>query len=247
MSHMKENPYAAGNWGSGFAASADEWERTTFIRRTYTHLALAVAVFIAIEMVIFNAVPQNDLFRMAQWMTSGFNWAIVLGAFMVVSMLASRWASSSTSLGVQYAGLFTYVVVEAIIFIPLLLVAQKVGGDQNTNLIGMAGIMTGVVFGGLTVLVFLTGADFSFLGKFLALGGLIAMGYIFGGIFFGYGFGQVFMALMVALASGYILYQTSNIMHHYRTDQYVAAALALFASVALLFWYILQLVMASRD
>jgi FtsH-binding integral membrane protein len=52
---------------------------------------------------------------------------------------------------------------------------------------------------------------------------------------------------MVLVASGYILYHTSNVMHHYHTDQYVAASLALFASVALLFWYVLRLFMASRD
>ncbi len=247
MSRMQENPYATGNWAGGFAASADEWERTTFIRRTYTHLALAVAVFIAIEMVIFNAVPENELLRLTRWMTSGFNWAIVLGAFMVVSMIANRWAMSATSLGKQYAGLSAYVAAEAVIFIPILLIAQRVGGNQDTNLIGMAGMMTAVVFGGLTVLVFLTGADFSWLGRFLALASLVALGFIFGGIFFGFNFGQLFMGLMVALAAGYILYYTSNVMHHYRTDQYVAAALALFASVALLFWYILQLVMATRD
>ena len=52
---------------------------------------------------------------------------------------------------------------------------------------------------------------------------------------------------MVVLASGYILFYTSNILHEYRTDQYVAAALALFASVALLFWWVLRIFMASRD
>jgi FtsH-binding integral membrane protein len=36
-------------------------------------------------------------------------------------------------------------------------------------------------------------------------------------------------------------------MHEYRVGQHVAASLALFASVALLFWYILQLLMSSRD
>jgi FtsH-binding integral membrane protein len=48
---------------------------------------------------------------------------------------------------------------------------------------------------------------------------------------------------MILLASGYILYDTSNVLHHYRTDQYVAASLALFAAVALLFWYVLRLLM----
>jgi len=63
-------------------------------------------------------------------------------------------------------------------------------------------------------------------------------------IFFGgFNLGVWFSGAMVGLASGYILYDTSNVMHHYRTDQHVAASLALFASVALLFWYILQLLM----
>jgi FtsH-binding integral membrane protein len=42
------------------------------------------------------------------------------------------------------------------------------------------------------------------------------------------------------------LYDTSNVLHRYRTEQYVAASLALFASVALLFWYILRLMMSMR-
>jgi hypothetical protein len=35
-------------------------------------------------------------------------------------------------------------------------------------------------------------------------------------------------------------------MLHYRTDQHVAAALALFSSVALLFYYVLLALMGSR-
>ena len=54
---------------------------------------------------------------------------------------------------------------------------------------------------------------------------------------------------MIGLMSGWILYDTSNILHHYPTDMHVAAALELFADIALLFWYIIQLVMemSSRD
>ena len=52
---------------------------------------------------------------------------------------------------------------------------------------------------------------------------------------------------MVILAAGFIVYDTSNVMHHYRTDQHVAAALALFGSVALMFWYVLRLFLYSRS
>ena len=51
---------------------------------------------------------------------------------------------------------------------------------------------------------------------------------------------------MVVFASGAILYNTSNLLHRYDPDQYVAAALSLFASVALLFWYVLQILMRLK-
>jgi FtsH-binding integral membrane protein len=84
---------------------------------------------------------------------------------------------------------------------------------------------------------------------YLVLGGLAAMAVILCMILFGLNLGVFFSLAMVVLASGYILYDTSNVMHHYRTDQHVAAALALFASVALLFWYVLQILIAlsGRD
>jgi FtsH-binding integral membrane protein len=72
------------------------------------------------------------------------------------------------------------------------------------------------------------------------------MGTIIAGILFGFNLGLWFSAGMILLAAGSILYQTSNLVHKYHTDQYVAAALGLFASLMLLFWYILRLVM-SRD
>jgi hypothetical protein len=75
---------------------------------------------------------------------------------------------------------------------------------------------------------------------------IAAMALIVLGILFGFSLGIWFVWAMIVAACGYILYYTSNVLHHYRTDQHVAAALALFASVALLFWYVIQIFM-SRD
>jgi FtsH-binding integral membrane protein len=209
-------------------------------------LAGAVFAFIAIELVIFNMIPDAKLMDMTRWMMGGYNWLIVLGGFMVVSFVADRWARSATSLGMQYAGLGLYVVAEAVIFVPILLLAQHLGRAHGENIIAMAGMMTAVVFGGLTILVFATRADFSWLGRFLGLAGFVILGFIVCSILFNFSLGHLFAGIMVAFAAAYILYYTSNILHHYRLDQYVSASLALFASVALLFWYILQLFM-SRD
>ena len=78
-------------------------------------------------------------------------------------------------------------------------------------------------------------------------GGFAALGLIVVAILFGFALGPIFTYAMIALACGYILYDTSNVMLHYRIGQHVAAALALFAAVALLFWYILQLFLSRRD
>jgi hypothetical protein len=81
---------------------------------------------------------------------------------------------------------------------------------------------------------------------FLGLVAIAALALIVISVLFGMNLGVWFVWAMIVLASGYILYDTSNVLHRYRTDQHVAAALALFASVALLFWYVIQIFM-SRD
>ncbi|HRX82283.1 MAG TPA: Bax inhibitor-1 family protein [Pirellulaceae bacterium] len=229
------------------AALADEWERTTFIRRTYSHLLGGIGFFVLLETLIFTMVSEAALDNLMRTMMGGrWNWLLVLGAFMVVSWIARSWAESTASQSLQYLGLGAYVLAEAVIFVPLLYIAQKVAPGA----IPAAGIMTAVVFTGLTAIVFTTRADFSWMGKYLALAGIAAMGLIVCGVFFqGLPLGMWFSGAMVVLAAGYILYDTSNILHRYRTDQYVAASLALFASVAILFWYVLRIMisLSSRD
>jgi FtsH-binding integral membrane protein len=241
-----DNPYASfGN----LAIAAPAVERQAFIRKTYLHLAAAIYAFVAIEYGLFQtAVPG----LMLDWLgTSRLYWLIVLGAFMGVSWIADRWARSTTSLGMQYAGLFLYVFGEAIVFLPMLAIAKSmtmdVQGYGAIPIVPAAGVATLIVFGGLTAIVFLTKRDFTFMGGFLGLCGVSALGLIAVSIIFNFNMGAWFSVLMVAVACGYILYHTSAIMHQYRTDQYVAAALALFASVALLFWYILRIFMSLSN
>ena len=245
MSYMQDNnPYQASYADVQSSALADEWERTAFIRRTYTHLMGAVGLFVFLETLIFTMVSDAALENLMGTMLGGrFSWLIVLGAFMAVSWMARSWAQSSTSRAMQYCGLGAYVVAQVVIFIPLLYIAQAIAPGA----IPAAGIMTAVVFGGLTLIVFTTRADFSWMGKYLALAGIAAMGLIVCSIFIpGMPMGIWFSGAMVVLAAGYILYDTSNVLHRYRTDQHVAASLALFASVAILFWYILRIMIALR-
>lgn len=82
--------------------------------------------------------------------------------------------------------------------------------------------------------------------SFLVMGGFVALGLIVASVIFKFELGILFSGAMVLFASASILYTTSNIIHQYRPDQHVSAALALFSGVALLFWYILQIFM-RRD
>jgi FtsH-binding integral membrane protein len=122
-------------------------------------------------------------------------------------------------------------------------VAQRFAGPQ---VIPSAALITGVMFSGLTAVVLFTRKDFSFLRSVLMFAGFAALGMIVVAAIFNFELGVIFTCALIALACGYILYDTSNVLHHYRTDQYVAASLALFASVILLFYYVLRLLMSLK-
>ncbi len=233
-----QNPYQ--RQLGDFAALAAADDRSTFITRTYVHLAGAIALFAGLEVVMLNSGIAESLTGM---MASRWGWLIMLGLFMLVSMVANNWAVSAVSPATQYAGLGLYVFAESIIFAPMLFIANRI----DPSVIPSAGMTTLALFGGLTAAVFITRKDFSFLRTFLVFGGFAAMGFIVIAILFQFQLGAIFLYAMIALACGYILYDTSNVLHHYRIGQHVAASLALFASVALLFWYLVQLFLSRRD
>jgi FtsH-binding integral membrane protein len=230
-------------YGATIAAQAAQTERVAFLQRTYVHLAGAIIAFGLIELLIFGLVGSERLEPIISPLFRGWTWLVVVGAFMGVSWLAEYWATSGASRTMQYAGLSLYVVAEALIFVPILWIA----GNYFPGAIESAGISTMVIFLGLTAIVLGSKADFSFLRYALYLGGLASFAAIIAAIVMGFSLGIWFSIAMVVLISGMILYQTSNMLHHYRTDQHVAAALGLFASVATMFWYLIQIFMRSDD
>lgn len=244
---MTQNPYQSPDYGyPSIADHANADVRASFIRRTYLHLLGAILAFVAIDAVILTLFDAQ-LAQIVPRVFGGFMWLIVLGAYMLVSYIADRWANSQTSRQMQYLGLCLYVVAKAIIFIPLLYIAQNYFGGANGNLLLSAGIVTGIVFGGLTLTVLIFKTDFSFLRWGLTAGFFIALALMVCGLVLGFPLGMWFSVALVLLASGAILYNTSNVLHHYNTDQHVAASLALFASVALLFWYVIQIFMHMEE
>lgn len=212
--------------------------RSEFITRTYTHLLGAIALFLAIEVWLF----QSGLADTIAHAMLGTSWLLVIGGFMILSWLASSVAASSLSKPAQYAALAAFVTGQAIVFVPLLYIANAVAPGA----INSAGVLTAIGFIGLTAVAFVSRTDFSFMGAMLRWSFIVALLLIVGSLLFGFELGTWFSVAMVGLAGAAILNDTSNIIRHFPDDRYVAAALQLFASVALMFWYILRIFIGAR-
>lgn len=222
-------------------ATLDVSARAEFVKKTYSHVLGSILFFTLVELVFF-ATPVADAI-VESLAGSRATWLLYLGGFMVVGWLASNTAVRAKSPGAQYAALFGYVLVEAVIFVPLLWIADR----YAPGAIQSAALVTVVGFSGLTAIAFVLKKDFSFLRGIVMWGGVVALLLIVGSIAFGFQLGTFFSVAMIGLAGASVLYQTSNILLHYPEDRYVGAALALFASIALMFWYVLRIFLAARD
>lgn len=227
------------------AIEAPAEARLVFIRKTYTHLAAAIYALVGLEYIYFRALPLD------QWVPSLFSfrwgWLLLFLGYVVVSNIADSWARSDASVGKQYTGLFTYTFAFSVILCPLLWIANhfttNIGGTEFSP-IAVAAIATLAIFGVLTATVFLTRKDFSFLGPILGIASMVLLGVVALAMFGLLNMGTGLFLVFVAFAGAAILYDTSSVLHYYQTDQYVAASLRLFASLGLLFWYVLQIVIS---
>ncbi|MEZ4793444.1 MAG: Bax inhibitor-1 family protein [Gelidibacter sp.] len=217
-------------------------ERVAFYKKTYAHVAVGVLVFIIFEYLLLQS---EAIVSFALSMTQGMKWLLMLGGFMLVTTYAERMTMKTQDKNKQYLAFGLYILAEAFIFVPLIYIAAFYM-DSGPELLNQAAIVTLALFTGLSAVVFLTKKDFSFLKTGLTIGFFIAIGLIIAGMLFGFNLGLWFSVAMCLLAGGSILYQTSNLVNKYTSDDYIPAALGLFASLMLLFWYVLSIFM-SRD
>ena len=252
----------------GAVATLGVSDRVTFLRKTYAHLGVALVAFALITGGLIKFAPQVS-WGFSKWALQGrWTWLAVLALFMVVGYVAERLARAETSRGLQYAGLGLAVTAEAFLLQPMIWILMiKFGGSSMdaqiaaiqsgapvATLGGLAGqillesiVITLAIFIGLTLVVFLTKKDFSFMRGALVICSFAALGVIIASMLFGFHLGAIFSGLMILLMAGYILYQTSVIMKEFPPTAYVAAALMLFSTIATLFWYVLRLVMSLRS
>ncbi|MEM1058583.1 MAG: Bax inhibitor-1 family protein [Verrucomicrobiota bacterium] len=244
-----QNPYIT------TAAEAAADERAAFIRRVYLHLAGALLAFgalcTAIQVIPAGTTADGTPATLAIVLTSlmlgtGFSWLIVIGAFIGVGYLANRLAHSGAGAGTQYLGLALYIAAMSVVITPLLTFASW---STSPDLIPMAGVMTLALFGGLTLVAFTSGVNFTFLGGAIRIGFFIALGMILLSFFMGsFTMSIIIAGGMLLLLGMSLLYETSAVMHEYPTNMHVGASLALFSSVAMMFYYVLYLLLSlSRD
>ena len=240
----------------GANATVGVSSRLRFIKLTYIHLFAAILAFTGLEIFFFKTSIgiEKVVIPFSNWaLAKRVNWAIVLGAFSGMGILTHWLANHTKSKALHYIGLLLYVLAEAVIFVPLLAIVHDVTldivarGGGNPNILRDSAVVTLGVFAALTATVVFSKKDFSFLRGALAVGGACSLALIALSLMFGFNLGIAFACGMVVLASGQILYETSQIAAHDDPESYVGAALSLFSSIALLFWYVIQIVMRMRD
>ena len=220
-------------------SQATDIEKGEFYKKTYLHVAFALLAFALVEYILLFNIPEEYIIAMV---SLKFAWLFILGLFWLGSTLANKWTLSQSK-NVQYLGLAFYVLLEAIIFLPMIYLA--VVYTESLEVLKQAALLTLALFGGLTAVAFLSNKDFSFLKNVIVIGGFVSLGLIVIAILFGFNLGLWFSLGMVLLASASILYETQKLKDVYSPNQYVGASLQLFASIMLLFWYILR-ILSSR-
>jgi uncharacterized protein len=216
----------------------DDQRRRDFMVRVYQHIALAMAVFVAAEVALFNGGIAEMLFEFFFLGDSGGTWLLMLGGFMLVNWFAAQATADLASPGRQYAGLFAIALAYSVLFAPFLYYAFNY---QGAGTVVNAAVITGIGFVVLSIIGLTTATDLSYLRPIVMWGFGLAFLAIVGAILFGANLGTWFSVAMIGLAGAAILYQTQAALRHYPEQAYVAAAAGLFASIMTMFWYVLRL------
>jgi len=222
----------------GSVATLDAELRHDFVVRVYQHLLGAIVAFVGIETLLFWSGAARGIYDFVS--RSGAAWLLLLGGFMVINWFAAQAAHDLHNPQRQYVGLFGVAAGGALIFAPFLYYVfnAQTGG---TTTVASAAAVTALGFGGLTVVGMTTSRDLSFLRPLVMWAMVMALVLIVAALLFGLELGVWFSLAMIGLAGTSILYQTQTIVRRYPEEAYVGAAVQLFASVMLLFWYVLRL------
>jgi uncharacterized protein len=218
-------------------AQQGENVRAAFMNRVYMTLLLGIAAFIGMQYVLFWTGAAAAITQFVIQM----NWLPILGGFMLATWLATRMSSAATTPGKAWGGYLLLIGANALLFATPLWIAHRTPELEGT--ITTAAWISILAFAGLSAIAMLTGKDFSFLRSILMWGGVLALCLIVGSVLFGAQLGTWFAVAMIGFAGAAILYDTQKVYRSFPPGAEVVAAMHLFSSLALLFWYVLQVLM----
>ena len=211
------------------ASSVTTTDRLVFIKKVYSLLAMsmgtaAIGAYLGSGPLLLLVAPNMMLFFILQI------------ALIFFASFAARKP------GLNMVALFSFTTVSGLTLGPLL---YQVG----PSIAAEAFALTAITFAGLSMYVVYSKKDFSFMSGFLmtglivlVVGGLLNMFFIQSGMMH-----FVMSGASVLLFSGFILYDTSNILRYYGTDEYVSATLALYLDVLNLFIALLSILGIMND
>jgi FtsH-binding integral membrane protein len=227
-------------------ADAPAADRAAFFRRTYGLVAAAFGAFAVTLYALFVSGIADTFMRSIAGVGS---WGMlgVMVLFWVGTTAAQSLAFNRASRTSQYAGLGLYVLLQAIIFVPLIYYTSYVTKGNPGEILIPACMATGALVIALTAVVFMTNMDFSFLKVAIVIGSICALGIVIVSLFAGWSLGAWFSIAMIVLMATVILYQTNEIKNTMETDQHVAAAFVLFSSFVTLLFYVIRLFAGRRE
>ncbi len=218
------------------AFDAPATERQVFLRKVYGLFTITVAV----AGVLAYAISQLESPALA---SIARLWPLWIGAWYGLQWFGDRIARAGSAAG--YALLGGFVVVTACIAGPTITVyAASAGGAQ---IVVNAFALASFTFGGLTLYVLFRKEDFSWMGGALSMACLLLIGVGLLSIFMPFPTtgSLIFSGVSVVVISAIILYETSNILHHYSTAQAPLAAARIYAAFFALFLHLLR-ILSSR-
>lgn len=206
------------------AANATVEVRMAFLKKVYSLLALSLLTA-----------------AVGAFVGRGLNPALLLPLFIAEIVMVFVAMGVRRKPGWNTAALFGFTTLSGLTLGPVMMV-------YNAGVIQEALVLTVLIFGGLTLYVMTSKRDFSFLGGFLVTGLIVVIvGGLLNAFFFQSAAGEFILAAGgVLLFSGFVLYDTSNILRNYDVEDYTSATLALYLDILNLFLFLLRL-LGNRD
>ncbi len=206
--------------------------RSAFMSRVYTRLVAGIVAFVLIEAYLFA----TGLAVAIMEFVLGTSWLLILGGFMIVSWLANSVALKAATPGSQWGGYLLLVAANAVIFAPLLVLAEL----QVPGVIVAAGQYAIGAFIVLSVIAVRSARDFTWIGASLRWFAMLALAAIVLSVLFGFQLGTWFSLGMIGFAGAAILHDTQTILRDMPPGRETVAAMTLFSGLALMFWYLIR-------